>query len=665
MYNLNNWLLSNPDFVDPAPGEAPVAGREFVTIDVPDLSSTPLTNLTNGVNIADSDVGNTLEVVYKFDDNDTGAHTTLFIEDGTNKAGIEVFKGGLRDLTGSTTVAITNLDGDTHRYTLTLKNGVFSVLFDTVEVYSATVAQTSTNKKLGFGFFETQTGQMTLNIKYIKKTRGIYKYIKPSEIDFELQIDSTNTFDSVNLHTYTKSSFENIPDVPDDWDPVSIICGNYTGDGYDFNGLTQAVAVHLPVRQFDSEIPFYYRVRFVGDHYTSDWSNIYLVNRIKPTVLTPINPEDIRKIALEFTEDSNKYHAILPSEDGLGILLPEIPTTNGLTFTIYNASTYNVKLYSHQYDEKLEKVVYFNQFDLSPNSISNITYDEVTEKWYLSVKNKETSFVLPLNIANLVFTSVFQYHLPAYDFVYTKAYSSGDVANFVRANAYAIDDIFNTFEADRKDIDSFSANRDAFNERWKNVFGLDNSLFKNSADMRDIMQCLLANLNGQLLKAKVAELICDITGAKPFIAEYKDIDFNILGDKSYYIYDKEHPLYGKKPFILYGGRPKAFTWEINVFDPYNLQYDFGLVLNILDMFKPVYSYVVVNFYNYEGRPIRRQYVYGYDLYGEAAYTPDGSSEPPEPNDYLLSSSTGTLAWINDGIFTYINTPQILDNTFNQ
>lgn len=656
MYTLNNWTLSNVDYVTPQPGEAPVAGRNYVTINVPDLTKEPFTNLCYRNTIADSDIGNTLEVVCNFSDAGSGTYFTLSIEDGTNKAAVDIYKGFLKPLNGSDLVPITNTGQSDHRYTLTLKNGHFSVLFDTIEVYSEDVTNSSDQKMLGVGFFEEQTGSMEINFRYIKQTPGIYKYIKLDEVDFELQIDSKNTFDSPNLHTYTKSSFDNIPQTLDDWSPASLISGNYTGSGYDFCGLLQAAAVHLPPKQPNEDIPFYYRVRFHGGNYESDWSDVYLTERVKPQELTVLYQNDNRKIGLELTDLSQRYVPVTTNIPYIGILLPETPTTNQLTFTIYNASEYTIKIYSRTYNSDIDTIVYFNPTDVDPHSIIRVTYDEDTDKWYPSIVQKRATFVLPQNIAPLVFTAVYKYHLPAYDFVYTKTYNSGNVADYVRALSYSIDEMYDTIVDGRNNLNSSLAMRDDFNDRWKSVFGLDNSLFKNSAEMRDTFQCLLANLNGELLKKRVAEMIMSVTGAMPVIVEYKDVNFNILGSKDFYIYDENHPIFDKKPFILYGGTAKAFSWEINVFDPYNLQYNQNLIKNILDMFKPVYSFVIVKFYDFEGRPLTKRYVYSYDEYGESAYnggdTP--TPEPEYPNESIMAEQDVPLLYSDNGVFVFTN-----------
>lgn len=890
-YKLNNWDISNITYLTPQPGVAPEAGRAYFTFDVPDLSVTPYSNLTNSTEITDTFTGNSVEVVALFDDHGTDSYFKLYIDDGTNRAGIKIYNGSIVTLDNTHTLVVENTDNQLHRYTLTLQNGILNVLFDTVNILTYVVSENSVTSQFGLGFFESYIGAATLNVKYLKQAKGVYQYVKLPEVDFELQIDSSNTFDSVNLHTYTKASFATVPASPKAWDPVSFICGNYTEAGYDFNGLVQAATVQLPVRQYDKEHEFYYRVRFKGDVYNSGWSETYLTRRYKPIVLPeesseesggeesggggdvpeggidentilmlhldgnyadssfyaadnvlyqqptgdfsfvdsfdgethfnqflkgtgptasdmityirndsvfpsingdltvdlwalypstatsastfhqvvfysktlqqdnllqiiicpwrksvdflieyswvtvnfsesftkdlldnkyhhyaiqyraadttfsiyvdgelvantssydytafftelydirfnptihsssvstcfdeirfsniarydsnfipptrpysevialnveeesnieePIDYEDTYvnqdpyNIAYEILADDNKYIAFKPTQAGLGIQLPETPTTDGLTFTIHNASDFDLNVFT--FDK-------FLPFIIKAQNVVNVTYDLATDKWYNSIVAGQKKFVLPQNIQKIVFDVVYKSHIPAYDYVYTKQFSSGNVADFVRTFASGIDYTINQFGIDKTNLDAFSADRDSFNQRFSNIFNFDVSLFKNSAEMRDTMLCLNNSLPGQMLEGPIKELIYELTGATPRIYEYKDVNFNVLwseaerkklpSSEKFYLYDEQHPSFFQKPFVLYGGSAKAFTWQIDVFDPYNLKYNQDLIKQVIDMYKPAHTYVIINFYNYEGVEYTKRYYYGTDNYIESLY----------------------------------------------
>lgn len=618
MYRVNDWNVSNVDYLTPKPGDKP-GSSDYIVLDIPDLTVTPLSYLyTQHSVVKDSATGNSLEVVTSFDDKNTSTYFEMWIDDGTHRAILRVFKGLLTVVGSSETIAVQNLDNALHRYTITLKNGHLRVFFDTDLVLVADTTENSIEAELGIGFPTAQNGAAVLSFKYLKRASGVYNYFKPKNVDFELLIDYVDTFDSPNLKTYTKASFENIPATPKSWDPVSLVCGNFDGTEYDFNGLIQAVTVHLPQRQDGVSNDFFYKVKFAGNEVTSDYSRTYLTKAEKPSVLTEETPgSDIVKT---LTENDRGYLPLIPPKNNSVLVLPEIPVADGWDVEIYNASEYTLRVFDN---------LGFEKGTIAPWNIVTYTYIASNRDWTSYTKEQQRQFTLPLNATNIVFDAVFNHHLPAYDDVYTKDFNSGNAADVLRGEASAIDEVFRNVVTDINNLSNFTADRDLMNQRWSNVFGLDKSLFKNSAEMRDAFQCLVANIKGETLEKSLVELIKYLTGARPDIIEYTDVLFNVLWseedmkklqpDQTYYLYDEENPSYTIKPFVLYGGADQAFTWQINIYDPYNLKYNQELIKQIIEMFKPVYSYAIINFYSFEGVPYTKKYYYGIDNYLESEY----------------------------------------------
>ena len=615
MYKINDWNVTNVEFLTPKPGSTP-GSDAFVPFNIPDLTSEPFSNIYSDSSVVHSSkIGNSFEAVSIFDSKDTNSYFEMVIDDGTHRAVLKVQEGTIT--LGTESLPVLNTDKELHRYTITLKNGLITVFFDAAKVIELETTNSSVNPEMLIGFTQAQQGSAELKIKYLKRCSGAYNYLKTKDVDFELLVDAVDTFDSPNLKTYTKASFANIKEVPDAWDPISLICGDFDGEHYLFNGLVQAATIHLPPKQDNKEIPFYYKVRFNGPEYVSDYSQTYLINRVKPTALVETSTPGIYA---ELTAADSGYKSYsVPVTNGR-VVLPATPVSDGWNVQIYNAGIHTIKVVD---------TLNFAQQEISPYNIVSYTYSAENSNWTSSIVQKKQSFILPPNITNLVFDAVFNHHLPAYDEVYTKAFNSGNVADILRGQAEQIDSIYATMQTQYARLSNFTADRDTMNQRWSNIFGLDKSLFKNSADMRDTMQTLILNLKGEMISKTLEYLISTITGAKPEIIEYKDLDFNILWsekeikqlppNKTYYLYDEEHPSYEVKPFILYGGSDKAFSFQINVFDPYNLQYNQELIKQIVDMFKPVYSYAIINFYSWEGMPYTKRYFYGIDSYLEAAY----------------------------------------------
>ena len=646
MIKINNWNVSNADFITPKLGDEPGI-NEFIVMDIPDLAVSPFTNLfIDNDQVSSNLIGNSVETVSIFDDRNTASYYKMSIEDGTYRGYIQIFKGSIRVQGNETPVPVLNTDGAEHRYTLTLKGDTLTVYFDAKKIASETISEASQLKQICIGFTEAQTGAALVKFRYIKTTKGAYNYINAADIDFELQVDTSDEFNSPNLKTYTKADFTVIPENGAAWDPVSLMCGKYTGGSYDFLGLVQAATIKLPPKQDGAEYTFYYRVRFLSDLYESDYSRTYLTQRVKPESPEVI-PNTVSLVAKTtansvsdtgyllntrevptgepvifeiLSEQDHGYKAFIPPVDNAGVVLPDTPVSDNWTVQIYNASDLIIKVYDG---------LKFEQEPVMPWTVVSYTYSATANNWSSSIMQRPLSFILPADITNTVFDAVYNHHLPAYDDVYTKVYNSGNVADVLRSEASEINEMYAKLYTQSANISNFTADRDDLNSRWKSVFGLDNSLFKNSAEMRDTMQQLVLNLRGEMLEKTILYLISCITGANPEIIEYKDVYFNVLWseaelkqlpkDQTYYIYDENNPSFDVKPFVLYGGADQAATWQINIYDPYNIKYSQELILRILDFLKPVYTYVVVNFYDFEGVPYTKKYYYGTDNYLESEY----------------------------------------------
>lgn len=804
-YMLNDWTLSSPTHVSPQPGD-PIGSQEYVIFNVPDLSVSPYTYITQ---TASSSVnGNSVEIVADLSDEDTNSYINMYIDDGTNKQGIKIYSGKVTLLDGTSETILTNTSGTFHRYTISMKQGVFKFWFDKNCLIEKQTTDATSSAQLFIGFTSGQVGEFIANFKYIKYAYGVYKYLIPSDLDFELQVDSDPSFNTVNLHTYTKSNFEHIKTERDAWDPVSYICGRYkeqagkvtytkigtptivssvvsnlsdanylqvgsdvfnkdisevvvkctldsnairqgentifyktsdnisltipstttafseptiyltgpdqaytftdfiptvdvpfwlkytysgttarlyyslngldytlcrtitnvtvTGaDGtfiigkgsasgnyfsgsidltetfikvkgsywfrnnaYDGIGIVNSATITLPQKP-DMQLPlFYYRVRTTNSDGETAFSQTYLVNKVKPQTIAATQD----KISLFYTSADAGYHALAPLSN-IGVALPQIPVADNWKTTLYNESPYTISIYDYTvgaaYQEEPSTTDTSNPyFVIQPYQIVSVTFDTADNKWYITLDKKRCSFSLFPDVTSEIFNAVYHYHIPSYDYVYTKVYDSGNIATLVHAEAKEIANVVSGIQTASENMNIFVAEQDTFAEKWSNVFNLDKSLFKNPSEMRDTFQYLINNLTGQMLKPTMQDVLYAVTGAAPDIIEYKDKLFNLLWstsdnvptDMRYYLYDNSHPSFIRNPFIVYNGAAKEFTFEIRVYDPYNLQYSQELIRQIILMFKPGWTRAVIKFYNEEGETYAEKYYYGIDNYIESAYT---------------------------------------------
>lgn len=646
-YKLMSWSINSTTNITPKPGPYDEF-QKYVIFDVPDLSAIPYTYIYKSPNSPSE--GNSVEIVADFDDCGTSSKLYLVIDDGLHREGIYIHNSSVSIINTSTVIPVTNPAGEQHRYTITLDESTFTVYFDRKIIYTGAASTESTKANMYVGFIESQTGKAIVKFSFIKDTKGIFRYIIPEDTDFELQIDSSPKFDSINLKTYTKQDFISVPENKDQWSPVSYICGNFINGVYDGKGIVQSVTIQLPEKP-DAEMPiFYYRVREKYNDIYTDYSCSWLDKSVRPkkTDIIPvtvslldtsvgntindsgellINADDTDKEAIknrnveEILDESDAgYFPISPTSENAGIVLPETPLPDLWSVDIYNASDKTVTVYDHIGNSMLK---------IGPWQINRYEYSITDNIWKTSILQKQGSFSLFPNVTSVVFDSVFNYHIPSYDEVYTKAYGSGNVASIVNAEAAEIDKMYETQKQLSMNVGSFVADRDAFNKKWSNIFSLDKSVFRNAVEMRDAFQVMIQNLQYQTLSRSIEDIIKAVTGVKPEIIEYKNKLFNVLWSKEererlplnkrYYLFDPEHPNLEMNPFILYGGADKQFTWQINIFDTFNIGVNKELVKQIISLFKPAWTKAIIVFYTPEGVPEETKYFYGTSDYLNSSY----------------------------------------------
>ena len=435
------------------------------------------------------------------------------------------------------------------------------------------------------------SGQAKINpvhIKHLKESKKCVRYFPPDTVDFILEIDDVDTFDSPNKKTYTKESFVAIPEDKNPWDPVELICGSKDSGTYDLTGLVYAATIQMPERQPGQSYSFYYRVRFKSPQYKSDFAHSYLIYRVKSLQL-----------------------------DDEIVVLPENPA-DGADYTITNTGSIPLFVYRFPYEQGIRLP------DIPKYSTVRYTYDKATDNWLVEILYKQAKFLLPYDISKPVFEAVFQKTLPYDGEVYTTDFDSGEAANIINAKAHAEDNFMQYVTEQRRNLSVSGSDIVTGNQRWETVFDLDESLFRNTAEERHAFQCMVENLKGQTMYKTIYNLVYDLTGCAPRITEYKDKIFNVIYSHAdslqkplselYYLADDENVSIVANPIILYDQKDRMPTWQIDVYDRYDTQYNREVIKKVIDMYKPAYTKVVLNFYDKDGVLIEERYTYGYANY---------------------------------------------------
>ena len=642
-------VTATPESVRYITGNGPV-----ITFDVRDLSVTPYTNLIQDASSTDN--GNTVEIVADLSEVDSGTYLAMYIDDATYRQGIKIYNGKVTLLDGSSQTTIVNNAGEYHRYTITMQNGLFEFFFDKKKIYSTTTTSSAVSgeSRLFIGFPEEQSGSFVVKFQYIKYAHLVYHYLVLEDVDFTLQIDSAPSFDTVNLKTYSKDDFLREPTLVDGepvykkWDPVSYVCGFYTGTEnhrahYDGHGIVTAVTIKMPPKADMQDPMMFYRVRFKGKYestftstytddisaavstlteYGIDYTTDYAVFTDLPdyTCIYDLSEQISGSTNIDYSDSPGGTHRIIAKTDNVSVTLPESPSDD-YKITFINEGDYPITSVLPD-GHTLQ--------DIDPHYVVSFQYDTAKEKWYCYIEQRPAKHQLRPDMTSEIFKAVYSTHLPAdMDDVYTKGYDTGVAATIIRSKSREISDIINMFQDESDRTGSFTAPNELFTQRWSNIFGLKSSLFKNAAEMRDGFQCMIANLHGQMMMDNMKSLIRDLTGCEPIITEYKDKLFNVVFASTekdsvgnaykYYLYDPDHPSYQISPFTLCGGNEKAYTFQIDIFDPYDLQYNRDMIALVVNKFKPAWTRAAIVFYDAEGYPYTKKYYYGIDSYGQAAY----------------------------------------------
>ena len=330
-----------------------------------------------------------------------------------------------------------------------------------------------------------------------------------------------------------------------------------------------------------------------------------------------------------YSSDDFGDHVVAADRDGAAVLLPELPVSDDWQITLYNVGDFSVEIED-----------YLGGFvaTVAPGQAVTCVYDSAhAYNWTTYLKHDVANFTLQADVASEVFNAVYNSRIPAYDYVYTKELSSGNIANIVRAESKEVGDFFSNLEDQENLLNLYSADNDLFTERYSNIFNIPvyneesggGGVFSNRAEARDAFQVILLNLTKQLRVGGLSSVIAAITGSKPEITEYKDVPFNVIwsheeaktapDNLKFYLYDPKCPSYITNPFVPYGQTERYSTFQVDIFNPYNIEYKQELIKQVIKIFKPAWTRAIINFYDSEGMPIEEKIYYWYADYLRSEY----------------------------------------------
>lgn len=568
IYRIFDWYLKDAtnytktSYLDVACGSLSVGAETEVNTD---------TYFYNVINIYPNSIGNTFAARVAVD---TDTPIEMAIEDGTYNLSLMISEAGVTIEGESIT-----LDGTQfHDYWLCMKGDSARLYIDNQLKWSGVPSSETTEMMNHIGFKNYISGESTIYIQILRCTYGEKHPIDFDNLTFEVQVDTEDTFDSVNLRTYY-----NVGD--------KVYCRQDESVVSEAHGTKRARSFKIPLipRQPDMPYFFFYRVRVLGpDNQASDWA-YYLFDQ-------PDNP------------------FIFATKLILSTIKDAIP--NLVVFCEENRSSYKfIKGVLPSYDGE------------------NDIYDEISNGYWHKVSN--SYFMLDPDLTDVIWQHMYEERL-AGDSVYSRYNKSGNVSTILEADAIMIDEVRTKLLQAIRNSRIQSASDEVLESNFGKKYNLSKEYFDNLLEYR---YALLTIQNAFCFPGeykKMEDIFETITGVKPQIFECKnsvgwviwnDADMFYAPDDEKFVLMDDTTLYPSyKEAVLYSDNELAFGFDIDIYNPYDMKLPEKMVKEIIINFKPAASAGNIIMHDANGREYQYPGYYYFGHYGRDLYYPESFEE---------------------------------------
>lgn len=519
------------------------------------------------------------------------------------------------------------LDATTfHNYILTT-NGTSALLFvDNVLVGSVDRGSTSTGIGCYIGFENALTDNSALYIKNLGTTEGFKLPLDLNSLQFELQVDSADTFDSINLKTYTNGSGE---------DANNLTCqqtGEVIVGGASGTKLGRSFTIPTPPRQTDKPYFYFYRVRPIYNILGTDeveygpWS-YYMFD--EPDNIFIFATKDSMKIVsnmeegiVAFCEEDRKSYIFKKST------ISEPP----ITVEGYNDGEVVVNVRSTVSDDNGN--ISLNLEQIHPRDEGgHVSLIEETIPCTISggywKETLNSYFMLDTNVRDAIFDST-NYRLPS-EAVYTRYNKSGNIANLLMVEAQLEDKVRYQIIETIRDLRIQSARESVLPSVYGTKYNLDPDYFDDNLMYRYALMDIQNWYREPGRYKGIVDIFTTITGVKPIIKEYlnepgwliyseQDM-FGMDADQIYHLDDEDSKYPEYKTAVLYSDEERAFSFDIEIFNPYNIKLTESMVKEIVNDYKPAATLGNIIMHYSNGREYQYPGYYYFGHYGNALYYP--------------------------------------------
>lgn len=508
-------------------------------------------------------IGNTFSAIFALT-TDSG-HATMFVDDGKYRVSISVGSTGVQ--VGEDFIQMdTSVFND---YLITIQGDEYRLYINNKKVFSGVPSTPSINPENNIGFSDYESGNSKLYIRIVRCTSGFRFPIDFDNLEFEVQVDTVDTFDSPNLRTYTNSG--TVVTCKEDPTVKSVASGSR---------LCRSFRIPTIPRQPDMPYFFFYRVRITGN-YPSDWAYFMFDEPETPYLYDNLEVMgDIRGL-----------------QDGM------------IGFCIQNRSSY----------------MFLKGTELIPDGENIIACDLSSGVWKKVINSY---FMLDADLTDAIFSHMYNSRLPGGN-VYTRYNNSGNIATILKTESKLTDlIIFDIIKAIR-DSRIYTASDSVLQNNFGSKYNLSKDYFMGPLEYRYALLEIDSAYRNPGTKSGIKRIFKSIFGVDPIIKEYRHVpgwiiwgDYDTPPENLEFVLSDDNELYPTyNEIVLYSEEDTAFGFDISVYNPYDISVSEKLVTEIVSDFKPVCSSENIIMHDKYGLEFQYPAYYYFSNFGRGLYYP--------------------------------------------
>ena len=466
-----------------------------------------------------------------------------------------------------------------HNYWLTLKDGKYQMFVDNDLILEGD-AISAEARLVAFGFMDLPSAGDSVYIKYLKNIKEYRRPLNLSKMAFELQVDTTDTFDSANLESYYdidnsvySDKYNTIVSIDSDIqfiiNPEETVSPEVEAtlelDGVSGAPVLFTIPTNLPetVKTYTiskEEIAKTFFIQgipsgWVGFRkrnviYLKKDRNLPVNNKISFTI-SGVAEEDIEKCTPKYTIDYAPQGTALGNGIVRSFTIPLLPRQDMKNICYFFRARVNSEYYIsdwayYHFDEpaidilftkkdtmkqvqyKVDKMVAFCYEGRQSYMLIENPGPSDFREGYVQIKDSpaiwkpisSSYFLLDPNMSSYYFDSIYNYRMPDEE-VYTKYDKSGNIANAIDSETVLLDMTAFEIKNSSRDLDVHLCRDNYLYNNFGKQYSLASEYFNTINEFRNTLLTIINNYCEPGNTYKLQEILATITGVMPEIEEFK------------------------------------------------------------------------------------------------------------------------------------------------